>query len=1105
MRPKCSRTALIWLLSLCALNVRGGEQGYYLQPALHGDRLVFVSEGDLWSARIPAQSDDTILAHRLTTGAGTEGRPTISADGKWLAFSGEYDGNVDAYIMPIDGGEPKRLTFHPSTDTVVGWTHNSQSVLFASDRDDPLERSELHAVSIHGGMPERFDFGPCSLAAMNPSGKLIAFNQWSNEYWDWKRYRGGTAPELWVGDLNSNTFIRLTDDSANDLFPMWLQGRVFFLSDRAGAPNVFSMNFDGSDVRQHTQFAESDSADGPSGYDVRWPSADTERRGSRIAFSQAGRIALLNVSDDSVRRLNIELASDRIGRRERFIDATESMTGFALSPDGERVLVDARGEVLSFPVEEGRSYQLTRSSNVREWGASYLNDETVIMITDQNEEQQIAIAAADGSTSPTLLTENRDVWLFPPLASPDGETIIFGDKTQRLHILNRTTMRQDLIDRSRSWEITDYRFSADGQWVAYTRPVENGYRMVYLYSVRTGRRFEVSNGLHDASEPRFDPKGRYLFFFEESGLNPRMGNLDFEHIYTDTTQVVAVPLAEHTPPPIPSLAEAAGDDLSKWADPENEEHRKSSPVAGGEDTEEDAAQEDDAWVMRVDTDGLSDRAALLPIEPGTYSNLEVVHGSIMFLQHEHSGLLDDNDTGTLITYNLLEEEQDTIAEKVSDFVISADRSTIAWSADDKLMVRGVSGGEPTQVAVAEYPLKVNAAQEWRQIFEEAWRLQRDFYWAPNYSGRDWDAMKAKYAALLPRIATREELNDLIGEMHGELRTSHTYIFGGDEHQEPTRVNVGMLGADITLAPGGFEFTRILPDQPWSHGLRNPLAMAHLDVKEGNMLLAINGQQLHGSSNIHDLMQGQAGKRVLLTIADDVTRSNISTVEITAIGDETPLRYAAWVEDNRRYVHEQSDGKLGYLHIPDMGGDGLVAFSRYFMPQIEKKGLVIDIRGNGGGFVSQMIIQRLAREPWAFMKPRHGQTERYPERSLFGHLAVIIDQHAGSDGDIFPESFRIRELGPLIGTRTWGGVVGIRMDKPFIDMGISSQPEFAWWEPNRGWSLENSGVAPDIEVPFDPADHQAGSDPQLDRAIAVLLRKLQDDPSDYPEEPALPEK
>lgn len=1167
--------ALLVTFILISAAANGAEIGYYSQPALYGDRLVFVSEGDLWTAEIPAKETaepQPIIAHRLTSGDGTEARPSISPDGQWIAFTAQYDGNPDVYVMPIDGGPPKRLTFHPDADIALGWTPDGQYVLFSSPRAQHFGRPELWRVPAAGGAPTRYEFGECSMISMSPSGKRAAFTRWSNENWTWKRYRGGTAPEIWVGDLLAGNFTQLTNNTASDLFPMWILDRVFFLSDRTGTANIFSDSPDagapGKDLKQHTKFsADANNPTAIEGYDARWPSADAKRRGTRIVFCQAGALALIDITNDSVRRLDVRLASDRTAARQRFAPVGETLTEFSLSPDGKTLLVGSRGEILSMPVEPGVIQQITHTSNAREWGVNYLGKDQLVMISDAAGEQQIVACPADGSAAPGLVTHDREAWLFPPATSPNGKWIAFADKTLRLHVIDMTTLDRRQIDQSEAGEITDYRFSPDSEWLAYTKPMPNAYGMVYMYSLRTGRSFPISqsdkSGLYNDSEPRWDPAGKYLYFLSQRYLNPVIGSLDMEHVFINTTEIYAVSLAADTPPPLKIEARAAGFDLEKWATPAE----KSGDDQGGDnedkadkpkktekaaiDKKADKRKKADEAVpapdpaaaadpdapkpipgavepMRVDTDGIALRQVRLPIEPGNYSDLEALWGSLTYLANPVQGLMDDHwpmpasPEAALHRHDLVKEEDKVIAQKVAGYVINEQRSAIAYpliGEENKVMAFAVidpatagAAEEATaaedksikKVEIASQQLRTDIRAEWGQILAEAWRLQRDFFWAPNYVGVNWTAMKTKYEALLPRVGTRNELNDLIGQMIGELGNSHTYVFGGEQSKELKPVAVGLLGADIEFDGKGFRIVRIVPGQPWGEEKYNsPLEQSFLGVKQGNYLLAINGMQLAPSSDVNELLQDKAEKRVRLTIADDPFGANTRNIEIKTLADEHPLRYAAWVENNRRYVEEKSGGKLGYVHIPDMGGDGLAMFSRFYYPQYIKQGMVIDIRNNGGGFVSQMIISRLGRKVWAFDQPRQGMTERYPQKTLYGYMDVIIDEHAGSDGDIFPESFRMLNLGPLIGMRTWGGVVGIRGDKPFVDLGLSTQPEFAWWEPKAGWAVENVGVAPDIEVDDTPADRAAGRDPQLDKAIDVLLQKLKDQPMDIPKPPPWP--
>ncbi len=1115
---------------LVAAVAGAAETGYLSQPALHGERLVFVSEGDLWTVTLPPSGDAPLIAYRLTSSDGEESRPALGPEGDWIAFTGQYDGNTDVYVMRADGGAPKRLTFHPDPDEDLAWSADGRSVLFRSGRAHPLGRPELWEVPAAGGTERPSGFGECSLVAVSPVGRRIAFTRWSNEDWTWKRYRGGAAPDIWLGDLAAGQFQRITDHAANDLHPMWVLGRIFFVSDRTGTANIFSTAADGGDLKQHTEFAP-DPKDpaAPQGHDVRWPSADAQKRGRHIVFAQAGGLCLLDTAGDAVRRLDVRLASDRPALRRRFADPMRTATEYALSPEATQLVLGTRGEILVVPLDGRPPRQLPSTSFAREWGASFLDEDQLVLITDATGEQQVAVAPADGSSFPNPLTDDREAWLFPPAGSPDGAWVAFGEKTQRLHVLSMQTLERRQVDQSEAWEITDYRFSPDGQWLAYAKPVPNGYHTVHIHSLRTGRSFPVSDGLHDDREPRWDPAGRYLYFISRRHLDPILDEMDLEHVFASADEICAVPLARDTPPPLPEIARAAGFDLEAWAKPPPAEtgaegDEVEGDAGAGEDAE-GAAAPPGAAAIQVDTDGIAERQWRLPVEPGNYGGLEAIRGGVTWLSTPLAGLLEEEKqetpggglaqgVATLHRCDLAGESSSVLARGISGYALSADGTTIAHPVREGFAVvdleapAGPDGpGEPEIIDLSEVRLRVDVQAEWRQIFEEAWRLQRDFYWAPNFAGVDWPAMKTRYAALLPRVGTREELNDLIGQMIGELGTSHAYVFGGEAWDRPEPVEVGMLGADVEIDPqtGAFRIRRILPRLSWDEELESPLAAPHLGVAEGDLLLAVNGVALGFQSNIHDLLQDQAGKVVRLTVARAAAPREKRVIEVRALESERPLRYAAWVEANRRRVEEASQGKVGYLHLPDMAGEGLAAFGRMFQAQIEKKALVVDVRGNSGGFVSQMIIERLNRKVWAFMKPRHGMMERFPSRSLHGHLAVLIDEHAGSDGDVFPESFRLLGLGPLIGTRTWGGVVGVRGDKPFVDLGLSTQPEFAWWEPKRGWSLENEGVRPDIEVQITPADRLAGRDPQLDKAVEVLLEKLRQDPRELPAPPPWPDK
>jgi tricorn protease len=1089
------RPAFIAVLALApGPAARAAEQGLLSQPALHGNRLIFVSEDDLWSADLARpEPDGTLLAWRLTSSPGAERNPSISPDGARLAFTAEYDGNPDVYVMPINGGVPQRLTFHPAEDVALDWSSDGRDVLFRSGRAHPLGRDELFRVPAAGGLPVRFALGECSLIGLSPSGRRFAFTRWSNEGWSWKRYRGGLAPDVWVGDLDTGDFRRITNDPGSDLFPMWIQGRVAFLSDRTGTANIHSITPEGGDARQHTRFGPRPGAPtAVEGHDVRWPARDAARRGGRIVFCQAGQLALLDLTDDSITRLPVRLASDRSAARRRFVDGLESVTEFALSATGDQILLGARGEVVALDARGAGWTQATRSSGAREWGLCPLSDGRLALVTDAGGEQQIAVLDVDGEIG--LVTSDRAAWLFPPVANPGATMLAFGDTAQRLHTVDLATLARRQVAESRGGGITDYRFSPDGHWLAFTNPTGDERSEVVIHSLRTGRSFSAGDGQSSDREPRWDPAGRYLYLLSDRHVDPLLDEIGSGYVAVGSTVVVALPLARHTPPPVAALAEPAGFDLEAWA-----ESGTPSPAA------------DAAAPMVVDTEDLARRQHVLPIEPGRLERLEALPGGVTLLRRPLRGLVAEEEEAegdglaerfgaadaALELHDLAAGEMRELARQVAAYACSADGGTVAWPQQRGFAVHRLGGAEEgtRRAELNELPLALDVADEWRHIFEEAWRLQRDFFWSPRMGGADWPAMREKYRALLPLVGTRAELNDVIGQMLGELATSHAYVFGGEPAREPQRVEVGLLGADLEHDGRVFRLARILRSAPWGDEFAAPLDLAHLGIEPGTPLLAIDGVMLSAQRNPLALLQDRAGQPVRLMLGEE---RGPRTVVVTPVADEAPLRYAAWVQANRRFVEERSDGALGYVHVPDMGGRGLALFTHQFHGQSARRGLIVDVRGNGGGFVSQLILERLSRRLLGLFWSRHGVAARYPRHGLHAHLAVLVDEHSGSDGDLFPSAFGALGLGPVVGARTWGGTIATRGDKPFLDMGLSTQPEFAWWDRVRGWAIENQGVIPDLEVPLTPADRAAGHDPQLDAAVGLLLQKLRDEPRDLPQ-------
>ncbi|HWB21001.1 MAG TPA: S41 family peptidase, partial [Phycisphaerales bacterium] len=697
-----------------------------------------------------------------------------------------------------------------------------------------------------------------------------------------------------------------------------------------------------------------------------------------------------------------------------------------------------------------------------------------------------------------------------------------------LNLIDMQTLDRRPVDQSEAGDMREYEFSPDSQWLAYTKPLKNGMNAVCIYSIRTGRSVMVSTGLQRDSEPKWDPAGKYLFMFSDRHMNPVLGTIDLEHVLVNTTEIIAVALAEGTPAPTKEAAKAAGFDLESWASGGKADESKDDPsksdaneagddaARGGGDKNADVQASKPAApnVMVVDTEGISDRQYMLAVEPGNYGHLEALNGGVCYLSEPLEGIMDEVwpapplgvPKGTLKKFDCMKGEESVLAAGVSEYAIDREKTHAAYPKADNtgFTVMSLGGdGEPKQVDLSDAQMRVTTSEEWNQILDEAWRLQRDFYWAKNYVGVDWDAMKTKYEALLPRVGTREELNAVLGQMLGELGTSHEYVWGGQMVDKAKPVSVGLLGADIAIANGMVTITHVIQRPEWAEDVYSPLGQSYLKVKDGSVILAVNGRVMTNSGDFEDSLQDMAEKFVKLKIADDAAGTNTREITVKTLDDEADLRYAAWVERNRKYVDEKSQGVIGYMHMPDMDGKGLSMFSKLFYGQYNKKALVIDVRDNGGGFVSQMIIERLRRKPWAYSQPRAGVTERVPEMGVNAHMAVLINEHAGSDGDIFPASFKMLGMGPLIGMRTWGGVIGINGDKMTVDMGMTTQPMSAWWEAKGGWTIENHGVDPDIVVDITPGDREEGRDPQLDKAIEVLMEKLKTEPIVEPMPPELP--
>jgi tricorn protease len=1104
VKIKATRAAIQAAIAACAASVFAcssfaGVDGYYRWPTINGDTVVFSSEGDLWKTTTAGG-----VATRLTSHPGNEALAHLSPDGKRIAFTADYEGNSDIYVMSVDGGEPTRLTFHPSREDCVGWTPDGKYVLARSRRSGLNSLATLFKIPVDGSEPEPVNIGKAEYASFSPDGKMIAFNQflWNGT---WKRYRGGTAAKIWVGDLTTNKFWQLDKETAVEQYPTWVDGRIYFVSERTFPANLWSAKPDGSDAKQVTQHKD---------YDVRIADSD----GKKIIYTVGADLWVLDPKTGESKKLETTIATDRIRDRGYVGDASKTMESYDLSQDGKRVVVTSRGEIWNAPAKPGgRVIQITdNDSGIRQRSGSISPDgKHIACITDETGEQEIALYDAAGKEKHRLLTKGGKGWLFMPIWSYDSKLLAYSDLTGTLNVVNVESGESKVIDQDKNWELTEYSFSPDNKWIVYTKVADNRTQTVWLCELATGKATTVSAGFTNDWSPTWDPQGKYLYFLSNRVYQPRLDDLDATFLVTQSAKPVVVILAKDGKSPLlpeemleEKKDEAKEDSATQAASkPSSEPTVQPTTSASTQGTTKPSDVQ-----VKIDLDGIVGRAVELPVGPGNCTMLKAAENKVLWITSPTAPLAGDDDEpgpkGQLNVYDFKTRKADVWLEGVSSYTLSGDGKKLAWFKDGVISVVDATGKPGTveeMVKVASLPLTIHPQDEWKQIYAEAWRLQRDFYWAENMVGVDWPAVRKKYEPLLERISSRGELNDVIGQLIGELGTSHTYVFGGDgNYTPPAPVPVGVLGADIDLeqSTGLHKFVRVLKPEPWETGLVAPLTMSHANVKEGDYLIAVNGRELAKNENADARFINQAGVEVLLTVCSKPDKSDARDIQVKTLKADQDLRYADWCRRNREYVYEKTGGKVGYFHLPNMGGEGLVKFIEGFYPQISKDALIIDDRSNGGGFVSQMILEKLDRKPLAYDKPRRGMVSTYPNRVHVGYKCVIIDQHAGSDGDIFPDTFKKLGLGPLIGKRTWGGVIGIRTDKGFVDSGMSSQPEFAWFDA-RGWSIENHGVDPDIEVEFTPEDYLAGRDPQLDRAIDEMMKKLAEKPVEKVTPPPFP--
>ena len=1055
------------------------------QPDVSSTEIAFVYGGDIWIV-----DKDGGVANRLSTPKGEESFPRFSPDGASIAFTGNYDGNSDIYVMPVGGGLPTRLTHHPDRDRMLDWYPDGESVLFATMMTSEKRRfNKLYRVSATGGLPAVLPVPYGEFGAISSDGATLAYMPLSRDFRTWKRYRGGTAPEIWLFGLSDHQARNLTANDANDGQPMWHGSTLYFLSDRDAnmRANIWAYELDTGTVRQVTQFTD---------FDIHFPAIGPDD----MVFENGGRLYVMDLATESPHQVEVEVVTDRASLRPHAVKVEKRITGGDISPSGKRAVLAARGEIFSLPAEHGVVRNLTRTSGVAERSPAWSPDgKTLAYFSDRSGEYELTVRPADGSGGETTLTSMGPGFRYEPMWSPDSKKVVFIDSEQVIRLLDVGTKTLTEIDSGlwmshgllSGFEVS---WSADSRWFAYSRGLDNRQSAVFLYDTSGGVSHQVTAGFIESYGPVFDPEGKYLYYLSDRTFAPIYAEMDPTWIYANTTNIVAVPLRTDVASP-----------LAPRNDVEDDGEDDKSNGDNGEKPDEDAedgTDEEKVEPVKIDLEGFEARAVVLPPEAGQYADLAAVKGKVLYRRDPRTG--GDEESSPLLYWDLEDREEKTILDNVDGYTVSADGKKLLVVANGGFAIVDVGSKQKmdTKLAISSMEMTVVPPEEWQQIFSDAWRLERDYFYDPNMHGVDWQAMRSRYGALLDDVITRWDLNFVIGELIAELNTSHSYRGGGDVERAASR-GVGLLGVDWELADGAYRIKHIVTAAPWDTEVRSPLAEPGVDVSEGDWVLAVNGTPIDASKDPWAAFEGLAETAVILTVNDRSSLEGAREVLVETLGSEARLRNLAWIEANRRKVDEASGGRIGYVYVPSTGRGGQTELYRMFRAQYNLDGLIIDERFNNGGQIPDRFVELLNRPVVSYWAVRSGRDAQTPTIGHNGAQVMLINAWSGSGGDAFPYYFRAAGLGPLIGTRTWGGLIGYSGQPGLIDGGRLTVPTFSFYDLDGEWAVEGYGVDPDIEVVDDPSLMLDGGDPQLDRAIAEVLKALEENPPMRPQRPEYP--
>lgn len=1036
-------------------------------PDIHREQIVFVYAGDIYLA-----DSNGGVARRLTSGEGLELFPKFSPDGSQIAFSAEYNGTRQVFVMPVSGGTPKQLTWYNDVGVmpprggfdyrILDWTPDGRNILVRTNRLPwGVRMGQHYLVPVAGGTEQPLEIPEGGAGMFSPDGSQLVYTPIDREFRTWKRYRGGRAQDVWTYDLEAHTSRQLTTNQATDNQPVWVGNDIFFASDRNYTLNLYRF-VDGAEPVAVTNHEE---------FDVLWPSAGPQA----VVYENGGYLYRFDPESGASKQLDIEVAGDRPGLLPRFVNANEFIESTGISPDGKRVAFGARGEVFSVPAKNGQIRNVSHTPAAREIHVSWSPDgKTIAWVSDLTGEYEIYVAAQDGSGEAKRLTSDSNVWLFPPVWSPDSGKLAYGDKQQRLQFVDVKSGNVTRIDHTTRNDIQDYSWSPDSRHLAYVKNNDANTGNIWVYALATGTTGQLTSSDTQDANPVFDPKGRYLYFVSNRDFNMQFGDRDDSVIYAESGRVYAGLLR----PGVAALHRPKSDEVSV-GDQEQEDNSK-----------KDKGKKKDQETFIIAIAGFQQRVTAVNTDGGNYHSLAANDKGVFFLS-------DLDEDSNLHFFDLEAEELKTILTGINDYELASKGEQILFRKNGDY---GIAKAEPDQKAseghldLSGMQLRIEPAVEWRQMYTDQWRIVRDWFYEPNMHGNDWQAIRDKYAPLVDHVAHRADLDYIFGEIAGELNAGHNYVNSGDQY-EVKRLNGGLLGAEITPADGYFRIDKIFAGQSWQANFRSPLAEPGVDAKTGDYILSVDGVSTAAVKNFYSLLENKGDKIVKLTLAPSASDKDARQVLVKTITGETGLRYLDWVESRRAMVEELSGGRVGYVHLPDTAFNGHRELYRLFPPQIDKDAMLIDVRYNGGGFIPDHMVSLVSREPMVYWKNRglDPTVQITPNLSHEGPKAALINGYSSSGGDAFPYYFKKMGLGPLIGTRTWGGLIGISGNPMLADNGGILTSTFRMLDPDGKWAVENVGVPPDIEVIDRPELVAKGQDPSLEAGVIYLLEQLAKNP------------